>query len=71
MFESSQFEKNGNASDRCLSKDTIILHEHDFNSVYIAEKRFFRCSTCGLLYCERCGKIVLSNKELKYHLDSL
>ena len=53
--------------DRYLSKRAIILHEHDFNSVYIAGKRIFRCLTCGSLYCERCGKLVLCNKEAKYH----
>jgi hypothetical protein len=67
MLESSQVEKNDDASDRYLRKHPIFLHEHDFNSVYIAEKRIFRCSTCGLVYCERCGKLVSSNKEAKYH----
>jgi hypothetical protein len=72
MLESDLIEKiDVNAKDRYLSKHTIILHEHDFISADMDEKRIIRCLTCGLLYCERCGKLLLSNKSAKYHSDSL
>jgi hypothetical protein len=29
------------------------IHEHDF----VGEKTSIICSTCGLRYCEKCGKL--------------
>ena len=29
------------------------IHEHD----YVGEKASIICSTCGLRYCEKCGKV--------------
>jgi hypothetical protein len=43
-----------------LSKTTKI-HEHDFITFEAEEKPSLICSTCGLLYCEICGK---SGKEM-------
>jgi hypothetical protein len=37
------------------------IHEHDFISIRAEEKPSVICSTCGLFYCEMCGK---SAKEM-------
>jgi hypothetical protein len=34
------------------------IHEHDFITIKAEEKPSLICSTCGLLYCEKCGKSV-------------
>jgi hypothetical protein len=35
------------------------IHEHDFISVGAEEKeKSIICKTCGLVYCEKCGKLV-------------
>jgi hypothetical protein len=42
-------------------EDNIInekIHEHDFISVKTEKETSSICSTCGLLYCEKCGKAV-------------
>jgi hypothetical protein len=41
----------------------IRIHEHDFISIKTEEETSAICSTCGLLYCEKCGKLV---KERAY-----
>ena len=40
----------------------MLLHEHDFESVKIKEdeQQFIICLTCGLLYCQICGKLSVS-----------
>lgn len=40
-----------------LSNATKI-HEHDFIAFGAEEKPSLICSTCGLFYCETCGKSV-------------
>ena len=40
-----------------LSNATKI-HEHDFITFGAEEKPSVICSTCGLFYCETCGKSV-------------
>jgi hypothetical protein len=46
------------------------IHEHDFISVKTEKETTSVCSTCGLLYCENCGKTVNDAinepKSLKY-----
>ena len=42
-------------------EDNIVnekIHEHDFISIKIEKVTTSVCSTCGLLYCENCGKAV-------------
>jgi hypothetical protein len=41
--------------------NTTKIHEHDFITFGAEEKSSFICSTCGLFYCETCGK---SAKEM-------
>jgi hypothetical protein len=34
------------------------IHEHDFILVRDEEEKSIICKTCGLVYCEKCGKLV-------------
>jgi hypothetical protein len=37
----------------------LRIHEHDFISIRIEKEQTSTiCSTCGSLYCEKCGKLV-------------
>jgi hypothetical protein len=54
-------------------EDNIVnekIHEHDFISIKTEKETTSVCSTCGLLYCENCGKAVNDTidepKSLKY-----
>ena len=38
--------------------NTTKIHEHDFITFGVEEKPSLICSTCGLFYCETCGKSV-------------
>jgi hypothetical protein len=35
-----------------------IIHEHDFVQIRAKRENSFTCTTCGLIYCENCGKRV-------------
>jgi hypothetical protein len=52
-----------------LLEDNIAnekIHEHDFISDKTEKESTSICSTCGLLYCENCGKVVTdANDEQK------
>ena len=39
-------------------KSHVKIHEHDFIPVRSESETSLVCSTCGLLYCEKCGKLV-------------
>ena len=39
-------------------KSRVKIHEHDFISRSTESETLLICSTCGLLYCEKCGKLV-------------
>ena len=39
------------------------VHEHDFISIKTEKETSSICSTCGLLYCENCGKAVTSQRS--------
>jgi hypothetical protein len=39
------------------------IHEHDFISIKTEKETTSVCSTCGLLYCENCGKAVNDNND--------
>ena len=47
------------------SKTWIRIHEHDFISIGTKKERsIIICSTCGLVYCEKCGKLrMIHNKN--------
>jgi hypothetical protein len=49
MFSVKQLEDN-------IGSEKI--HEHDFISIKTEKEISSICSTCGLLYCEKCGKVV-------------
>ena len=34
-------------------RNLVRIHEHDF----VGKKASIICSTCGLQYCEKCGKL--------------
>lgn len=40
----------------------ILIHEHDFEPIKIKEDelKLIICLTCGLRYCEKCGKPLVS-----------
>jgi hypothetical protein len=39
-------------------RSRVKIHEHDFISRGTESETLLVCSTCGLLYCEKCGKLV-------------
>ncbi len=41
---------------------SILIHEHDFEPIKIKEdeRKLNICLICGLLYCEKCGKLLAS-----------
>jgi hypothetical protein len=47
---------NGNSAKGLKSHTKI--HEHDFIASRIGSETSVVCSTCGLPYCENCGKLV-------------
>ena len=49
MFSVEQLEDN-------VANEKV--HEHNFISIKTEKETSSICSTCGLLYCEKCGKVV-------------
>ena len=45
----------------------IIIHEHDFQPIKIKEdiQKLLICLTCSSLYCEKCGKLLVSTTNDK------
>ena len=41
---------------------SILIHEHDFQPINIKEdkQKLIICLTCSSLYCEKCGKLLVS-----------
>ena len=55
-------------SDAVLAKepkDIIKIHEHHFISIGNENETSLICPTCGLRYCQKCGKLV-NNKMARY-----
>ena len=60
MFPTDGLEDNNN-NNSAIIKEPInhtIIHEHDFVSIIAERETSTICSTCGSLYCEKCGKLV-------------
>jgi hypothetical protein len=59
MFPTDGMEDNNNS---VIIKEPLSytrIHEHDFVSITTErEQTSTICSTCGSLYCEKCGKLV-------------
>ncbi|MGC2426899.1 MAG: hypothetical protein WA421_07680 [Nitrososphaeraceae archaeon] len=47
-------------------KNDIRIHEHDFISIRGKEEKSIICLTCGSLYCEKCGKLLVTTHDKKY-----
>jgi hypothetical protein len=41
------------------------IHEHDFILIRGKEKKSIICLTCGSLYCEKCGKLLVTTHDKK------
>jgi hypothetical protein len=50
---------------REFRNDTRI-HEHDFISIIGKEEKSIICLTCGSLYCEKCGKLLVTTHGKNY-----
>jgi hypothetical protein len=47
-------------------RNDIRIHEHDFISIRGKEEKSIICLTCGSLYCEKCGKLLVTTHDKKY-----
>jgi hypothetical protein len=56
-------EDNNNNNNLVIIKEfrtRARIHEHDFISIRTEkEQTSIICSTCGLIYCEKCDKLVM------------
>ena len=55
--------KDNNNSNTVIIREFITntrIHEHDFIPIKTdKEQTAIICSICGLIYCEKCGKLVM------------
>jgi hypothetical protein len=64
MYSSNGLEDNDNNSNNTVIirefRAGTRIHEHDFISVKTKKEQvsIIICSICGLVYCEKCGKLV-------------
>jgi hypothetical protein len=61
MYPLSVLEDNNNSNTVIIREFRIKIHEHDFISVKTKKEQtsIIICSICGLVYCEKCGKLVM------------
>jgi hypothetical protein len=58
MFPANGLESNNRIIEEFLNH--AKLHEHDFMLIRNEkEQTSIICSICGLVYCEKCGKLVM------------
>jgi endonuclease IV len=66
---------NGIIKESRNDSSSIIIHEHDFVSVRVKEEekeqKSIICLTCGSLYCEKCGKLLLTIHRKNYMQHNL
>ena len=77
MYPPNELKDNDNSksgnNNIVIIKEFIIgsrIHEHDFISVKAKSEQgsIIICSICGLVYCEKCGKLVtIYNKNYMQH----
>jgi hypothetical protein len=63
MFEINEVDGDGIIAE--FRNDTRI-HEHDFISIGGKEQKSTICLTCGSLYCEKCGKLLVTHHDKNY-----
>jgi hypothetical protein len=54
------------------SKDTVKItsvHEHNLVPTIINEMGYFRCITCGTVYCPLCGKSLDASATQSHQVD--
>jgi hypothetical protein len=54
------------------TKNTVKIkpvHEHILVPTIINEMEYFRCITCGTVYCQLCGKSLDVNATQNHHVD--
>ena len=61
MLPANGLESNNNRIIGEFLNHTIKLHEHDFMLIRNEKEQMSMiiCSICGLVYCEKCGKLVM------------
>jgi len=61
MYSPDGMKDKDNNSDNAIIitefRSGIRIHEHDFISE--EQESIIICSVCGLVYCEKCGKLVI------------
>jgi hypothetical protein len=74
MYPSNGLEDNNDNNSNTVIirefKTGSTIHEHDFISVKTKKDQASTiiCSICGLVYCEKCGKLVtIYNKNYMQH----
>lgn len=63
MFRINDYSSNSIIKEFRSNSSSIIIHEHDFVPIMVKEEekqKLIICSTCGSLYCEKCGKLLVS-----------
>ena len=70
MYTPNELKDNDNDDNNENSNNNVVIirefrtgtriHEHDFISVKTKEDQgpIVICSICGLIYCEKCGKLM-------------
>jgi len=70
MLPANGLESNNNRIIEEFLNHTIKLHEHDFMLIRNEKEQMSMiiCSICGLVYCEKCGKLVaICHKNYMQH----
>jgi hypothetical protein len=49
-------EDFGVSSNNSIQAENKLIHEHDFITIRIKETNSSHCITCGIYYCDLCGK---------------
>ena len=57
MCSANRLEDHENTLLVHAFKNHTKIHEHDLVSIRTERETSIICSTCGLIYCEKCGKL--------------
>ena len=79
MFRINDYSSSNSIIKEFRNDSSIIIHEHDFVPIRAKEEekqKSIICLTCGSLYCEKCGKLLvstttISDKKLVQHSNNL
>jgi hypothetical protein len=47
----------------------MSVHEHNLVPTIINEMEYFRCITCGTVYCQLCGKSLNASATQSHQVD--